>query len=102
MLIEAFWTKRRVLEVYLNSVEWGDGVYGAEAAARTHFKRSADRLTLTQSAFLVVTLPNPRQRIANRLGPTMRRIARRIVKRAGYVAVKDGVPCPVTPEAKDK
>lgn len=94
VLIEAFWTKRRVLEVYLNSVEWGDGIYGAEAAARRHFKRSADRLTLTQSAFLVVTLPNPRNRIPNKLGPKMRKIAGRIVKRARYVGVKDGVPCP--------
>ena len=101
VLIEAFWTKRRVLEVYLNSVEWGDGIYGAEAAARRHFKRSADRLTLTQSTFLVVTLPNPRQRIPNRLGPTMRRIAGRVARRARYVGVKDGVPCPVKRNAKD-
>lgn len=99
VLIEAFWTKRRILEVYINSVEWGDGIYGAEAAARYHFKRSADRLTLRQSALLAVALPNPRQRIAGDPGPTSRRLAARIVRRARLVTVKDGVPCPETRKA---
>lgn len=94
VLIEAFWTKRRVLEVYLNLVEWGDGVYGAEAAARRHFRRPASRLTLSQSALLAVSLPNPRSRLAGDPGPTMRRLARRIVKRAGSVVVAMGAPCP--------
>lgn len=94
VLIEAFWTKRRILEVYLNSVEWGDGVYGAEAAARTHFGRSADRLTPGQSALMAVALPNPRVRVAGNPGPTSRRLAARIVRRARMVGVRDGVPCP--------
>lgn len=102
VLIEAFWTKRRILEVYVNSVEWGEGIYGAEAAARRHFRRSADRLTLRQSALLAVALPNPRQRIAGDPGPTLRRLAARIVKRARFVTVRDGVPCPVTKRKKGK
>lgn len=52
--------KRRVMEIYLNVAEWGDGVYGAEAAARHYFKTSAASLTKEQAAFLVAILPRPR------------------------------------------
>lgn len=54
--------KQRILELYLNSVEWGDGVYGIEAAARHHYDTSARRLTRTQAAGLAALLPNPRRR----------------------------------------
>jgi monofunctional biosynthetic peptidoglycan transglycosylase len=60
-LIEIFWSKQRILEVYLNVVEMGDGVYGAEAAAQYHFKRSAAKLTRDQSALIAACLPNPRK-----------------------------------------
>lgn len=60
-LIELFWSKQRILEVYLNVVEMGDGVYGAEAAAQHHFKRSASKLNREQSALIAACLPNPRK-----------------------------------------
>lgn len=58
-LLELLWGKRRILEVYLNVVEWGPGVYGAEAAARTHFGVSAAALSPRQAALLAAALPNP-------------------------------------------
>jgi monofunctional biosynthetic peptidoglycan transglycosylase len=59
-MIEALWDKRRILEVYLNVAEWGDGVFGAEAAARHYFGTSASRLGPEESARLAVMLPRPK------------------------------------------
>ncbi|TBU94836.1 monofunctional biosynthetic peptidoglycan transglycosylase [Stutzerimonas kirkiae] len=58
-LIELLWPKQRTLEVYLNSVEWGDGIFGAEAAARHHFGITAAQLSQQQAAQLAAVLPNP-------------------------------------------
>lgn len=52
-------SKKRILELYLNVIEWGDGVYGAEAAARTHFKKSASSLSREEAAFLAAMIPSP-------------------------------------------
>lgn len=52
-------TKKRILELYLNVIEWGDGIYGAEAAARTYFKKSASDLTKDEAAFLSAMIPSP-------------------------------------------
>lgn len=60
-LIELIWPKQRILEVYLNSAEWGDGVFGAEAAARHHFGLPVERLNLAQASQLAAVLPNPRR-----------------------------------------
>lgn len=57
--LEHLWSKRRILETYLNVAEWGPGIYGIEAAARYHFQTRAHDLTLTQAARLAVILPNP-------------------------------------------
>ena len=59
-MLETVLTKRRILEIYLNVVEWGDGVYGAEAAAHYHYKVSAAQLTSAEAARLAVMLPSPR------------------------------------------
>ncbi len=59
VLIEACWPKRRILEMYLNSAEFGLGVYGAEAAAQRFFRRPAARLTRSDAALLAAVLPNP-------------------------------------------
>ena len=59
-LLELLLSKERILEIYLNSVEWGDGVFGAEAAARTYFKKPASRLTALEAARLAVMLPRPK------------------------------------------
>jgi monofunctional glycosyltransferase len=61
LMIELCWDKRRILEVYLNVVEWGNGVFGAQAAARHYYQISAHYLSAAQSARLAVTLPNPRK-----------------------------------------
>lgn len=60
-MIEAFWDKRRILEVYLNVVEWGEGIFGADAAARYYFGVAASQLGAEQSARLAAFLPNPKR-----------------------------------------
>jgi monofunctional biosynthetic peptidoglycan transglycosylase len=60
-LIEALWSKRRILEVYLDIAEWGDGLYGAEAAAQRHFGKPAARLSDREAALLAAMLPAPRR-----------------------------------------
>lgn len=60
LMIESTWSKRRILEVYLNVIEWGNGVYGAEAAARRYYKTSAANLSARQAAQLAAMVPNPR------------------------------------------
>jgi monofunctional biosynthetic peptidoglycan transglycosylase len=59
VLIEGFWPKRRILEVYLNIAEFGSGTYGAEAAAQRFFRKSAARLSRSDAAVLAAVLPNP-------------------------------------------
>lgn len=59
--MELVWDKQRIIEVYLNVVEWGPGIYGAETAARTYFGKSADRLTRWEAALMAAVLPNPRR-----------------------------------------
>ena len=59
VLIEFVWGKERIMEVYLNSIEMGDGIYGAEAVAQQHFGHSARLLTRPQCALIAATLPNP-------------------------------------------
>ena len=61
ILIETFWDKKRILEVYLNVVELGSGVYGAEAASRHYFKKSAKKLTPGEAYLFAAILPNPRK-----------------------------------------
>lgn len=61
VLLELLWPKRRILETYLNIVEWGPGIYGAEAASRAYFGRPARLLTAPEAALLAAVLPNPRR-----------------------------------------
>jgi monofunctional biosynthetic peptidoglycan transglycosylase len=79
--IDLVWTKRRIVEVYVNTAEWAPGVYGAEAAAQHHFKKSAKALTRSQAASLAASLPNPVVRNAGRPGPKTRATARTIRRR---------------------
>ena len=79
--IELLWGKRRILEVYLNIAEMGPGIYGAEAAARHHFGKSAADLTLREASLLAAALPNPRQRSAGKPGPKMQKQARTVRRR---------------------
>lgn len=61
VLIELMWSKQRIMEVYLNSIEMGEGIYGVEAVAREHFGCKASQLTRSQCALIAATLPNPRR-----------------------------------------
>jgi monofunctional biosynthetic peptidoglycan transglycosylase len=74
-LLEATLTKQRILELYLNVIEWGDGVYGAEAASQYYFHKPASALTANQAAFLSAMIPNPKTVFNPRVNP--RRVARR-------------------------
>ena len=79
-MIESVWSKRRILEVYLNVVEWGNGVFGAEAAAQHYHRIPAARLGPAQAARLAVMLPNPR-RYERQFGPRLAAHAARIERR---------------------
>lgn len=59
VLIELFWSKERIMEVYLNTIEMGDGIYGVEAVAHEHFGKKASELTAGECALIAATLPNP-------------------------------------------
>jgi monofunctional biosynthetic peptidoglycan transglycosylase len=76
------WSKRRLMEIYLNIAEWGPGIYGIEAAARYHFKVPASKLSSRQAALLAVSLPNPIDRNAGKPGRGLRRLAAVIERRA--------------------
>ena len=60
LMLEALLDKRRILEIYLNNVEWGEGVFGAEAAAQHYFRKPASQLQAWEAARLVVMLPRPK------------------------------------------
>jgi monofunctional biosynthetic peptidoglycan transglycosylase len=85
VLIETIWGKRRIMEVYLNVAEWGPGVYGAEAAARHWYGKSARELTPREAARLAAILPSPRRYKAASPGPYVRRRAARIQAAMGTV-----------------
>ena len=84
VLIEGLWGKPRIMEVYLNSIEWGPGVYGAEAAARRNFGVSAANLSGPQAARLAAIVPKPLSWKAARPG-------RYIKRRAGKIGAREGV-----------
>jgi monofunctional glycosyltransferase len=85
VLIEVGWGKQRIMEVYLNSIEWGPGVYGAEAAAQRNFKIPASKLNATQSARLAAIVPKPLSWKAAKPGPYMKRRAGSINRNAKAV-----------------
>jgi monofunctional glycosyltransferase len=87
-MIERLLTKRRILELYLNEIEWGEGIYGAEAASQNYFRKSAAVLSANEAAFLSAMIPNPRTVFNPRVNP--RRVARRqriILRGMPYVKV---------------
>ncbi len=80
LLIEGAWGKQRILEVYLNSVEFGPGIYGAEAAAQRFFGVSAQRLSRQQAALLAAVLPNPHRFLVQAPSPYVRKRQQWILK----------------------
>ncbi len=91
LMIELVLGKRRILEVYLNVIEWGDGIYGAEAAARTYFHTSAAELDPASSALLAAAIVNPRAMTPGRPTPRLQRRQQLILRRMG-VAPSPGDP----------
>ncbi len=94
LLIDLVWSKRRLMEIYLNIAEWGPGIYGIEAAARHHFGVSAKNLSRRQATLLAVALPNPAIRKPAKPSKGLNRLARLIERRAiqagGYVECVTG------------
>ncbi|WGJ13795.1 monofunctional biosynthetic peptidoglycan transglycosylase [Methylocapsa sp. D3K7] len=82
LLLDLAWSKRHILEVYLNIAEWGDGIFGAEAAARHYFHKSADRLDAREAALLATSLPSPLHRNAARPSPRHAGLAARDMAQA--------------------
>ena len=81
LVIDRMWGKRRVMEAYLNIAEWGEGLFGAEAAARLYFHKSAAQLNAREAALLVAALPSPLRRDPARPTAQQRRIAAAILRR---------------------
>ncbi|MGB5948672.1 MAG: monofunctional biosynthetic peptidoglycan transglycosylase [Parvibaculum sp.] len=92
--LEALLPKARILELYLNVIEWGPGIYGAEAASRHYFGVGAAQLSAHQAALLAAVLPNPIYWHPDRPGPWTRDRAATIMARANSVALGKGTPCP--------
>jgi monofunctional biosynthetic peptidoglycan transglycosylase len=85
VLIELMWPKERIMEVYLNSIEMGDGIYGAEAVADAHFNTTAKELTKAQCALIAATLPNPRKFSSKNPSAYMLKRQSRIMREMKYV-----------------
>jgi monofunctional glycosyltransferase len=88
VMLERSLSKKRILEIYLNVIEWGDGVYGAEAAAQRYFHKPAASLSANEAAFLSAMIPNPRTVFNPQVNP--RRVARRqriILRGMPYVRI---------------
>jgi monofunctional biosynthetic peptidoglycan transglycosylase len=90
VLIEGLWPKKRILDAYLNLVDWGHGNFGAEAAARAYFHTSAAHLTRSQAARLAAILPDPSKWNAAAPGPYVTERARVLLGQAAVVA-RDGL-----------
>jgi monofunctional biosynthetic peptidoglycan transglycosylase len=85
VLIETFWGKKRIMEVYLNSIEYGSGIYGAEAAAQRYFGVGADQLTQAQAARLAAILPSPLKWKVVKPGRYVAKRSKKIGKASGAV-----------------
>jgi monofunctional biosynthetic peptidoglycan transglycosylase len=92
-MVEALWSKRRILEVYLNVAEFGEGVFGVEAAARHYYGMPAAELSPRQAARLAVLLPNPRERDPNALSPRLRRLAAQVADGAETIRADGRAAC---------
>lgn len=89
VLIEFMWSKQRIMEVYLNSIEMGDGIYGVEAVAEQHFGINAYNLTRADCALIAATLPNPRRYSSKTPSPYMRKRQRQIMHQMTFIPAFD-------------
>ncbi len=95
LAIEGFWSKKRILEVYLNFAEWGPGVFGAQAAAEYYYSKPASQLSEREAALLAVSLPNPIARDASDPNPA---IARRASTLQARMRIQGISYCALTPK----
>ncbi len=86
LLIEFVWGKERIMEVYLNSIEMGNGIFGAEAVAKSHFKKNAGKLTKGEAALIAASLPNPRRFNSGKPSPYMYKRQKQIVSLMGKIS----------------
>ena len=84
-LIETIWGKERIMEVYLNSIEMGKGIYGAKAVAEANFGTTPDKLTKDQCAYIAVSLPNPLKRDSGHPTAKMRQMHNTVLKRMNQI-----------------
>ena len=91
-LIELMWSKERIMEVYLNSIEMGDGIYGAEAVAQWHFSLPCSQLAKGQCALIAATLPNPRKYSSAAPSPYMVKRKNKILREMKYIEKHNGMP----------
>ena len=89
VLIELFWDKQRIIEVYLNSIEMGDGIFGIAAVADKHFDKEPEKLTKRQCALIAATLPNPIKFNSAAPSPYMRKRQRVILREMKSVKIED-------------
>ena len=85
VLIEMMWSKQRIMEVYLNSIEMGDGIYGVDAVAHLHFGTDAAGLSRADCALVAATLPNPRRFSSQYPSPYMKKRQRQIEVQMTYI-----------------
>jgi monofunctional biosynthetic peptidoglycan transglycosylase len=84
-LIELIWSKKRILEVYLNVIEMGDGIYGVQAASKTYFKKDAKILTSSEAALIAAVLPNPRKWNAGKPNGYIKKRKNWILRQMGHL-----------------
>lgn len=94
VMLETLWPKRRIMEVYLNVIEWGPGVYGAEAAARRYFHKPAAQLTHMEAVAMAAALPSPLKRDPTDPDGYVASYMQTISARMAEIPVKDGRICP--------
>jgi monofunctional glycosyltransferase len=92
-VIEVFWSKQRILELYLNEAEFAEGVFGVQAAAQHYFAVNARDLSPTQAARLAAVLPNPKDYNAAKPGPYVRTRARQIISGADTIKADGRAAC---------
>ena len=93
VLLEFFWDKHRIIETYLNVIEWGNGIYGAEAASRSFFGKPAAALSPQEAALMAAVLPDPREWSAARPTPYIAERAATIRERMGDMAIPNATSC---------
>jgi len=96
VLIEAFWSKQRIIEVYLNVAEFDEGVFGVGAAAKHYFGVKASKLSSLQAGRLAAILPNPKNRSASRPSNFVRSKTRRVISGAGTIQADGRAECLVS------